>query len=92
MRRLNITANHVIPENSVPKDAGAEQLNLFTDYEAVQAKKVKEEVELEREKKVQQAILSVKKKYGKNVILKGISHEEGATAKNRNNQIGGHRA
>jgi len=91
-RRVNITANHVIPESSVAKTAAFEQLDLFTDYKAVQAKKVEEAAELESEKKIQQAILNIKKKYGKNVILKGTSLEDGATTIDRNNQIGGHKA
>ncbi len=91
-RRINITANHVIDETSVPKAAAFEQLDLFTDYRAVQEQQAKEDAELEREKKIQQAILTIKKKYGKNAILKGTNFEEGATAKNRNEQIGGHKA
>ena len=82
IRRLNITATHVIDEASAPlaKD-NYEQLDLFTDHQA-----------LAREKKVQQALLGIKKKYGKNAILKGMNFEEGATAKDRNGQIGGHKA
>ena len=91
VRRVNIVANHVVDEASVPKAVTVEQLDLFTDYEAVQAQQAKEDAELEREKKMQHAILKVKKKFGKNAILKGINFEEGATAKNRNEQIGGHK-
>ena len=69
-----------------------EQLGLFTDYEASQQKKEQEELELIREKKVQLAILDIKKKYGKNAILNGTNLQEGATTKERNNQIGGHKA
>lgn len=69
-----------------------EQLDLFTDYEALKKKKEEEEAELQREKKMQQALLSIKKKYGKNAILKGMNLEEGATAVERNKQIGGHKA
>ena len=93
IRRLNVTANHVIPESSVPKkNAGYEQLDLFTDYAALQAEQEQEQRELEREKRMQQAMLTIKKKFGKNAILKGMNFEEGATAKDRNAQIGGHKA
>ena len=93
VRRLNIVANHVLPEADAPKkDDGFEQLDLFTDYEALEVKQEKEHTELEREKKIQHALLSIKKKFGKNAILKGMNLEEGATAKDRNMQIGGHKA
>jgi DNA polymerase V len=91
-RRITVAANHVISETAAPKAPAHEQLDLFTDYGAEQARRAEEEAELEREKRMQQAILKIKKKYGKNAILKGVNFEEGATAKNRNEQIGGHRA
>jgi DNA polymerase V len=93
IRRLNITANHVIDEAAAAKqESNCEQLDLFTDYDALQAKREKEEAELERERKMQQAMLTIKKKFGKNAILKGMNLEDGATAKDRNAQIGGHKA
>lgn len=93
IRRLNITANHVLPEADAPKkNDDFEQLDLFTDYAALEAKQAQEQAELEREKKMQQAMLTIKKKFGKNAILKGMNLEEGATAKDRNAQIGGHKA
>lgn len=93
VRRLNIVANHVLPEADAPKkNAGFEQLDLFTDYAALEVKQAREQAELEREKKMQQAMLTIKKKFGKNAILKGMNLEEGATAKDRNAQIGGHKA
>ena len=93
VRRLNIVANHVIDEASAPKRGGDfEQLDLFTDYAAVEAEREKENAELEREKRMQKAMLSIKNKFGKNAILKGMNLEEGATAKDRNEQIGGHKA
>lgn len=93
VRRLNIVANHVLPEADAPKkNAGFEQLDLFTDYAALEEKQERERAELEREKKMQQAMLTIKKKFGKNAILKGMNLEEGATAKDRNAQIGGHKA
>ena len=92
IRRVNITANHVIDEATVQKTSNFEQLDLFTDYAAAQAKKEDEEAELAREKKMQQAMLEIKKKYGKNAILKGMNLEEGATTVDRNRQIGGHKS
>lgn len=93
VRRLNIVANHVLPEAEAPKkNDGFEQLDLFTDYAALEIKQEQERAELEREKKMQQAMLTIKKKFGKNAILKGMNLEEGATAKDRNAQIGGHKA
>lgn len=93
VRRMNVTANHVIDEKSLSKQGTkAQQLDLFTDYAALKAKQEQEEKELEREKRMQEAMLSIKKKFGKNAILKGMNLEEGATAKDRNSQIGGHKA
>lgn len=92
IRRLNITANHVIDEASIEQEPRYEQLDLFTDYAALQAEQEKEQAELEREKKMQKAMLTIKKKFGKNAILKGMNLEEGATARDRNSQIGGHKA
>ena len=69
-----------------------EQLNLFTDYAALQKQKEEEEEMLARERKMQKAMLDIKKKFGKNAILKGMNLEEGAMAVERNRQIGGHKA
>ena len=93
-RRLTITANHVITELQAQKQqAGAvEQLDLFTDYAAREQQRADEEQELDRERRMQQAMLSIKKKFGKNAILKGMDLQEGATAQDRNAQIGGHKA
>lgn len=92
IRRLNITANHVIREDDVKQEVQYEQLDLFTDYADLQAKQEKEQAQLKREKKMQKAMLTIKKKFGKNAILKGMNLEEGATARDRNSQIGGHKA
>lgn len=92
IRRVNLVANHVVAEASAPKADSYAQLDLFTDYAAEQEKKQKLEAELAREKKAQKAMLSIKKKYGKNAILKGMNLQEGATTKDRNEQIGGHKA
>ncbi len=93
IRRLNITAAHVVEEDHIPPKAGEyEQLDFFTDYALLDAVREEEKAMLEKEKKIQQAVLEIKKKYGKNAILKGMNLEEGATAKERNGQIGGHKA
>ncbi len=91
VRRITISACKLIRENETEKKT-PEQLDLFTDYEALEQKRQKEEEILEKEKRMQQAVLDIKKKYGKNAILKGMNLEEGATAKDRNSQIGGHKA
>ncbi len=92
VRRLNLTANKVVPESSVKEGNVYEQLDLFTDYGAEEKKREEENAALEREKRMQQAVLSIKKKYGKNAILKGMNLQEGATTIERNKQIGGHKA
>ena len=92
IRRITITANHVVRESEVQQTTSFEQLDLFTDYDALEKQRKEEDVELEKEKKMQQAMLSIKKKFGKNAILKGMNLEEGAMARQRNDQIGGHKA
>lgn len=93
VRRLNITTNHVIPESMVKKqDDKMVQLDLFTDYETLAKQKKEEEERLAKERRMQETLLSIKKQFGKNSILKGLNFEEGATAKERNEQIGGHKA
>ncbi len=92
VRRLNLTVNHVVPESSVIKDTAPEQLDLFTDYEAQEKHKKEEHEALEKERRIQEARLAIKKRFGKNALLKGLNFEEGATAKERNEQIGGHKA
>lgn len=93
IRRLNIVAAHVIPESDAQRLGETfEQLDLFTDYAALQAERERNQAELERERRMQETMLTIKKKFGKNAILKGMNLEEGATAKDRNAQIGGHKA
>ena len=70
----------------------SEQMDLFTDYQALERKREEENQELARERQRQQAVLEIKKKFGKNAILKGISFTEGATGRERNGQVGGHKA
>lgn len=92
VRRMYVVANHVVSEAEGKRREEPEQLELFVDYEALQRENEKQEEALDRERRVQQAVLEVKKKYGKNAILKGMNLEEGGTAMERNRQIGGHRA
>ncbi len=93
VRRIYIVANHVVPEKDAPASSSDNmQLKLFTDYSAEAARQESENAALKRERKLQQAALAIKKKYGKNAILRGMNLEEGATARERNSQIGGHKA
>ena len=62
---------------------------MFTDYAKKEAKEKEEQKKRERERRMQEALLTIKKKYGKNAVLRGMNFEEGATAKERNGQIGG---
>ena len=92
IRRLNITVNNVIPEEKVTQGNNTIQLDLFTDYEQIRKQKQAEKKRLEKERRIQETQISIKKRFGKNAILRGLNFEEGATAKERNNQIGGHKA
>jgi len=92
VRRINITANHVLDSITALNEKSFEQLELFTDYDEKRAKKEIEEADMLREKRVQHAILDIKKKYGKNAIVKGMNLRDGAMTMKRNKQIGGHKA
>ena len=94
VRRLTITTNHVVDEKDAAQKRAdnCEQLDLFTDYAILEKQREEEKEVLARERKLQEAMLDIKKKFGKNAILKGMSLQEGATARDRNNQIGGHKA
>ena len=88
VRRLTLAACHVVDEKTAAAASRYEQLDLFTDYAAQQ----REQAALDRERHMQQAVLAIKHKYGKNALFKGMDLQEGATARSRNAQIGGHRA
>ena len=92
VRRVTISANHVVHESTVSTAAQAEQLDMFSDYEEQARKLETEQAALEREKRGQQAIIALRKKFGKNAVLKGMNLQEGATTKDRNAQVGGHKA
>jgi DNA polymerase V len=91
-RRINVVASHVVERSSAPKNEPMEQLDLFTDYEALAAQREEEAAALDRERRMQETMLTIQKKYGKNAILKGMNLEKGATTIERNGQIGGHKA
>ena len=88
VRRMYLVANHVVTEAQAKKESEYEQLDFFTDTK----KNEEEENNLKKEKDMQNAIVKIKQKYGKNAIIKGMNLEEGATALERNRQIGGHKA
>ena len=92
VRRISLTANKVVSELAAEESPAFEQLSLFVDYEEEEKKRQEEKEMLDKEKKMQQAMLDIKKKFGKNAILKGMNLQEGATAKDRNGRIGGHKA
>ena len=92
IRRLSISANKLLDEASASKEEPAEQLDLFTDYAAKEQQEQADKAAHTRERKLQEAMLGIKKRYGKNAILKGMNLEEGATARERNQTIGGHQA
>ena len=92
VRRINLTTNHVVDESVVVEKPVPQQLDLFTDYEELERQKKDEQEALDKERRIQEARLAIKQRFGKNAILKGLNFEEGATAKERNEQIGGHKA
>ena len=94
VRRITVAANRLTDEAAAGarKQEDFVQMDLFTDYEELEKQKQENEAKMKKERALQEAILSVKKKFGKNAILKGMNLEEGATGAQRNNQIGGHRA
>jgi len=92
VRRVTVAANHLTDESDIREAENYEQLELFTDYGALEKEKEAGDAELAKERKLQEAMLSVKKKYGKNAILKGMNLQKGATTVERNRQIGGHKA
>ena len=87
VRRINITANNVVDEETAKKEKPFEQIDLFTNYQ----EKVEKRKEEQTEKELQKAMIDIKKKYGKNAILKGMNLQEGGTTIERNGQIGGHK-
>ena len=90
VRRLTLSINRLVGEDEAAAESSVEQLDLFTDYEAVRQRRRAERSRLEKERRREEAVLRIKKMYGKNAILKGLNYADGATQKDRNRQIGGH--
>ena len=91
IRRVNIAACNLIPETEIPEKA-PEQLSLFVDYEEAARQKDERNAAEDRERRIQKATLAIQERYGKNALLKGMNFLEGGTTRERNEQIGGHRA
>lgn len=92
VRRLTIAANHVIPEKMAPREVRSAQLDLFTDPHEMERREAEEARNKERERRRQSALIAIKRRFGKNAIFRGMNLSEGATAIERNAQIGGHKA
>ena len=92
VRRMYVVASRVVDETTAQPQMKPEQLDLFTDYKALEEQRAKEQADAERERKAQEALLAIRQKLGKNAILRGMNLEGGATARDRNRQIGGHKA
>lgn len=92
VRRITLSANRILPAEKVGETPAEFQLEMFVDYEAMEERRRTEQAALEAEHRLQSAVLSMKQKYGKNILLKGMNFQKGATAMERNEQIGGHRA
>ena len=94
VRRITVTANHVLPEGEARAAEASvpEQMSLFVDYEEQAREQQAEQAVLERERQMQKTVIALKKKFGKNAVIKGMNLQQGATAKDRNRQIGGHKA
>ena len=91
IRRINVVANNVVNESEIENKKQEEQISLFIDYKKQEQEKAKENQKRKNENNLQHAIIDIKKKFGKNAILKGMNLEEGATTIERNSQIGGHK-
>lgn len=93
VRRLSLSINHLINEADMDRQPfRSEQLELFTDYDELARQKEAARLELAKERRCQEAVLQIKKMFGKNSILRGLNYADGATQRDRNTQIGGHKA
>ena len=90
VRRINVTANNVVKASEV-KEETYEQIDLFTNYGELSKKQEQQKKKEQGEKEIQKAMLNIKRKYGKNAIIKGMNLQEGGTTIERNTQIGGHK-
>ena len=91
VRRVNVCACNLIRERDIPAE-GPEQLSLFFDYETVKKERDAEKKDEEKERNIQRTMLNLQGRFGKNAVLKGMNLMEGATTKERNGQVGGHKA
>lgn len=91
VRRLNIAAGMLKSSDGTPHHEGL-QLDIFTDYDELRHKQEKEDACLKKERRLQETMIEIKRRFGKNAILRATSYQDGATARDRNNQIGGHKA
>ena len=91
VRRVNVTACNLVSETEIPEDK-PEQLDMFTDYEALEQEKKARQLAEEKERRLQNVTLAIQDKFGKNAMLKGMNLMEGGTTIARNGQIGGHKA
>ncbi len=92
VRRLTLAVHHVMRETDIPSSPVPTQLELFIDYEAKARQEREEKQCRDKERRLQEARLNIRERFGKNSILRGLNFEEGATARERNQQIGGHKA
>lgn len=92
IRKLTLDVANLVPENSDPKLPIYAQTSLFTNYQKVEQAEHLAKQQLKAEKKLQNAILKIRKRYGQNAILRGTNFEDGATGRERHHQIGGHQA
>lgn len=92
VRRVTIAACNLITEKEAAAKPRYEQMDLFTDYEALNEETEKRDKELQKERKIQEALIGIKQRFGKNAIIKGTNLQDGATSVERNGQIGGHKA
>ena len=92
VRRVNVVAARIFPEKEALTRPHMEQLDLFTDYEAKDARRAAEDAAILRERSCQRAVLDIRRRFGNNAILMGMNFQEGGTTIERNQQIGGHKA
>ena len=90
VRRITLSINRLMREDDAKARKQTIQLNLFEDYEEIKQQQDREKIELNKERRQLEAVLKIKKMFGKNAILKGLNFDEGATQRDRNKQIGGH--
>ena len=94
IRRVYIVAGHTVSEDEGNKINSSKtvQISIFDDIASITQQQIAEQSDLEKERRMQEAVLGIRKKYGKNAVLTGTNYEDGATTKDRNKQIGGHKA